>query len=232
MRLIGCCWLLSSLLSVRSTGVQQDPDSNESSLQMVPDYVIDDLLDGEQLLASGSSGGSDETGQESSSISSKARSLTRRQLQKVFSPDSFNSNSGDQVAAVSSQGDFADSYPVTGYYFDPQQQQQRTSASSSSIRESLKTLVASPSDSDMNPNIQNSNENDNEDSPLEQAGQQQRQETQLLRENQNKVGPQFLREPPSFIHYLNSSDLVIPCAASGNPTPTIVSVQSRAMATC
>lgn len=38
-----------------------------------------------------------------------------------------------------------------------------------------------------------------------------------------KVGPQFTREPPAFIHYLNSSDLVIPCAASGSPAPTIVS---------
>lgn len=39
-----------------------------------------------------------------------------------------------------------------------------------------------------------------------------------------KAGPQFVKEPPSFIHYLNSSDLVIPCVASGNPAPTIVSV--------
>lgn len=40
---------------------------------------------------------------------------------------------------------------------------------------------------------------------------------------QQKSGPQFIKEPPSFIHYLNSSDLVIPCSASGNPQPTIVS---------
>lgn len=39
----------------------------------------------------------------------------------------------------------------------------------------------------------------------------------------SKMGPQFIKEPPSYINYLNSSDLVIPCSASGNPTPTIVS---------
>lgn len=39
----------------------------------------------------------------------------------------------------------------------------------------------------------------------------------------SKMGPQFIKEPPSFINYLNSSDLVIPCSASGNPAPTIVS---------
>ena len=53
-----------------------------------------------------------------------------------------------------------------------------------------------------------------------QANDNQRE--QPLPANQ-KVGPQFIREPPSFIHYLNSTDLVIPCAASGNPAPSIVS---------
>lgn len=42
---------------------------------------------------------------------------------------------------------------------------------------------------------------------------------------QQKSGPQFIKEPPSFIHYLNSSDLVIPCSASGNPQPLIVSTR-------
>lgn len=38
-----------------------------------------------------------------------------------------------------------------------------------------------------------------------------------------KIGPSFTREPPGFIHYLNSSDLVIGCSASGQPPPSIVS---------
>lgn len=42
-----------------------------------------------------------------------------------------------------------------------------------------------------------------------------------------KMGPQFIKEPPSHISYLNSSDLVVPCAASGNPAPTIVSWPRR-----
>lgn len=44
-----------------------------------------------------------------------------------------------------------------------------------------------------------------------------------------KMGPNFTREPPSHIHYLNSTDLVIPCQASGNPTPTIVSSAAVAL---
>lgn len=46
----------------------------------------------------------------------------------------------------------------------------------------------------------------------------------------NKLGPQFVREPPSLIHYLNSSELVIPCSASGNPQPTIVSMPALVLA--
>lgn len=51
------------------------------------------------------------------------------------------------------------------------------------------------------------------------------QEESALAASQQKVGPSFTREPPAFIHYLNSSDLVIPCAASGQPAPSIVSVR-------
>lgn len=50
---------------------------------------------------------------------------------------------------------------------------------------------------------------------------------QAQQQQPTKVGPQFIKEPPSFIHYLNSSDLVVPCAASGNPAPTIVSIAAR-----
>lgn len=59
-----------------------------------------------------------------------------------------------------------------------------------------------------------------------QPSQPQQQQQQPQQQPQQKSGPQFIKEPPSFIHYLNSSDLVIPCAASGNPTPTIVSSSS------
>lgn len=45
-----------------------------------------------------------------------------------------------------------------------------------------------------------------------------------LNSNNIKMGPQFSVEPPSQLHYLNSSDLVIPCAATGNPNPSIVSI--------
>lgn len=44
-----------------------------------------------------------------------------------------------------------------------------------------------------------------------------------------KMGPQFIKEPPSSIHYLNSSDLVIPCSASGAPQPSIVSRSSLSL---
>lgn len=68
---------------------------------------------------------------------------------------------------------------------------------------------------------------------LNSIGQQQQQQQQVsssmgnqanIQANQ-KTGPTFLKEPPSFIYYLNSSDLVIPCVASGNPEPTIVSIK-------
>lgn len=53
---------------------------------------------------------------------------------------------------------------------------------------------------------------------------QPQHQTQLQQQDQQlKIGPQFIREPPGYIHYLNSSDLVIPCTASGNPPPTVVS---------
>jgi len=57
----------------------------------------------------------------------------------------------------------------------------------------------------------------------EEAHSSQAQQQQQQTAAAPKAGPQFTREPPSFIHYMNSSDLVIPCAASGNPAPTIVS---------
>lgn len=46
---------------------------------------------------------------------------------------------------------------------------------------------------------------------------------QQQQQQHSKMGPQFIKEPPSYISYLNSTDLVIPCSASGNPAPTIVS---------
>ena len=64
----------------------------------------------------------------------------------------------------------------------------------------------------------------------DQAAQQQQQQspqelqaTGQQQQQQQKAGPQFIKEPPGLVHYLNSSDLVLPCAASGNPAPTIVS---------
>lgn len=51
-------------------------------------------------------------------------------------------------------------------------------------------------------------------------------------QQQPKSAPQFIKEPPSIIHYLNSSDLVIACSANGNPSPTIVSVRSKSSAVC
>lgn len=69
------------------------------------------------------------------------------------------------------------------------------------------------------------------DSSSSTLNNEQQQQDLTLQQNQDssnqmqqKIGPQFVKEPPSFIHYLNSSDLVIPCAASGQPTPTIVSI--------
>lgn len=57
--------------------------------------------------------------------------------------------------------------------------------------------------------------------------QQQQQQASRGGRSEAKMGPQFTREPPSFVRYLNSSELVIPCAASGNPTPSIVSIVIR-----
>lgn len=54
---------------------------------------------------------------------------------------------------------------------------------------------------------------------IKSNGEQKQQQQQ-----QQKMGPQFIKEPPSLIHYLNSSDLVIPCSATGNPQPAIVSI--------
>lgn len=51
--------------------------------------------------------------------------------------------------------------------------------------------------------------------------------TAIATSSTNKMGPLFSREPPGFIYYLNSSDLVIPCAAIGNPEPTIVSTRKH-----
>lgn len=65
--------------------------------------------------------------------------------------------------------------------------------------------------------------------PIRRYEQQQQQKLYYLQpdsqqqQQQQKMGPQFSKEPPSLIHYLNSSDLVIPCSAQGNPQPTIVS---------
>lgn len=53
---------------------------------------------------------------------------------------------------------------------------------------------------------------------------QQLLDDSLLESNDGKFGPQFVVEPPQYTRYLNSSDLVLPCSASGNPQPTIVSL--------
>lgn len=57
-----------------------------------------------------------------------------------------------------------------------------------------------------------------------QSSSQFQAQNQFQGSSGQKMGPQFSREPPSFVYYLNSTDLVIPCSASGNPEPAIVSI--------
>jgi hypothetical protein len=227
--------LVASVWAQRSSSMaeraQDDPflaDDGQSSgpqaFQM-PDYVIDDLADAEQPLVEPAPTDAELAGAAAWSAASGAgkRSLTRRQLQ-VFAADS---GEPQQMAASgpyavpfqTNAGDFepAASYAMANFYLDqstPSQQMRPTGGG-----HATKTQAASSSSSMSS----NSNANKMQHQQTDEQAELEH-EAKLLQQNQNKIGPHFVKEPPSFIHYLNSTDLIIPCAASGNPAPTIVSV--------
>lgn len=94
-------------------------------------------------------------------------------------------------------------------------------------------LTASETSSSSSPSLSSSGSSSSSPSSLPnlQISSSSKDSTSQFQQQQ-KSGPQFIKEPPSFIHYLNSSDLVIPCSASGNPQPTIVSLLTSILPKC